>query len=184
MAFKLTLPLFLSLMFLVWGAQTYSQPPHTLTVNKSPSYTYGTVTVTAPSPVLSCDPGCNSISPLYPSGVSVTLTATPASGHVFSGWSGCDSVMGSDSKQCAVSVNSIRTVTANFSSSSVPPMPNGTTEPPAPPTITGAASSTASVSEENANSSSWQWLMFAAVAVLLSIFAFIMFRAWRAYRYS
>jgi len=41
----------------------------------------------------------------------VTLTATPAIGSVFTGWSGCDSVSGT---RCTVTMNRQRSVTAEF----------------------------------------------------------------------
>jgi hypothetical protein len=44
-------------------------------------------------------------------GTSVTLTATPSSGSVFAGWSGCDSTSGN---ACTVTMNQNRTVTASF----------------------------------------------------------------------
>jgi hypothetical protein len=47
----------------------------------------------------------------YPSGTNVTLTATPASGSTFSGWSGSCSGTGT----CSVTMSSNRSVTAGFS---------------------------------------------------------------------
>ena len=46
------------------------------------------------------------------SGTQVKLTATAASGHRFTGWTGCDSASGA---VCTQTVNSNETVTANFS---------------------------------------------------------------------
>ncbi len=48
---------------------------------------------------------------LYYDGSQVTLTATPAQGSVFTGWSGCDSASGN---VCTVYVDDNRTVTAIF----------------------------------------------------------------------
>lgn len=51
-------------------------------------------------------------------GTSITLTAVPAPGSKFVGWSGCDSVT-SDNK-CVVTVNASRIVVANFEELAVP----------------------------------------------------------------
>jgi hypothetical protein len=42
----------------------------------------------------------------------VTLTATPASGSTFAGWSGCDAISGTT---CSVGMSTARAVTASFS---------------------------------------------------------------------
>src|SRR3989475_383503 len=47
----------------------------------------------------------------YDRGTSVTLTASPASGATFTGWSGCDTVSGTT---CTVTMNAARVVTATF----------------------------------------------------------------------
>src|SRR5205807_3266126 len=45
------------------------------------------------------------------SGTMVTLTATPATGSTFTGWSGCDTASGTT---CAVTMSAARSVTATF----------------------------------------------------------------------
>ena len=50
--------------------------------------------------------------------IQVKLTAVPASGSEFAGWSGCDNTTGA---QCTVSMTGLRSVTATFN---VPPPPN------------------------------------------------------------
>src|SRR5207245_1810703 len=77
----------------------------TLTVNSA-----GTVsgTVTSNDGLISC-PGACSVS--YPSGTMVTLTATPARGSTFGGWSG--SCTGT-STTCTVTMSGARSVTATF----------------------------------------------------------------------
>lgn len=44
-------------------------------------------------------------------GATITLTSYPAEGHIFTGWSGCDSIAGN---QCTVSMSGARYVTATF----------------------------------------------------------------------
>ena len=48
---------------------------------------------------------------VHDTGTVVTLTAAPASGSIFGGWSGCDAVAGT---QCTVVLTAARTVTATF----------------------------------------------------------------------
>ena len=68
----------------------------------------GAGTVTSSPSGIECGTDC---SELYPSGTTVTLTATPASGSVFAGWSGCDEVSGAS---CTVTMNAAASVTARF----------------------------------------------------------------------
>jgi hypothetical protein len=75
-------------------------PLHILSVSKTGS---GTVT----GPGIDCGTDC---SELYASGTSVTLTATPASGWLFSSWSGACSGTGN----CTLTMNSNKSVTAAF----------------------------------------------------------------------
>jgi galactose oxidase len=70
-------------------------------------------------------------------GTVATLTATPAAGSTFTGWSGDCSGTGS----CAVTLDQDRAVTATFTLSNAPPSPPPGTEPTPPP---GNAFSTAS----------------------------------------
>jgi YD repeat-containing protein len=76
---------------------------YTLNVNIIPSVG-GTVSGTG----INCPGDCSEI---YNSGTNLTLIATPNSGYIFSFWSGCNSVSG---PTCYVTMNSIKTVTANF----------------------------------------------------------------------
>jgi hypothetical protein len=71
---------------------------------------FGTV---ASSPAgINCTPTCIAT---YANGTSVSLTATPASGQTFTGWSGDCSGLGS----CIVTMSGARNVTANFAASTV-----------------------------------------------------------------
>jgi uncharacterized repeat protein (TIGR02543 family) len=80
------------------------QALYTLTVNKSGS---GSGTVTSSPAGINCGVDC---SENYMQNTSVTLTAAPAAGSVFTGWSGSCSGTGS----CTVSMTAARTVTATF----------------------------------------------------------------------
>jgi len=77
----------------------------TLTVSK---VDLGSGTVTSSPAGINCGGTCSAS---YVSGTTVTLTATPAFLSGFGGWSGCDSVSGTT---CTVSMNSARSVTADF----------------------------------------------------------------------
>ncbi len=77
---------------------------HTLTVSKSGT---GSGTVTSNPSGIDCGSDC---SETYNQGTGVTLTATPASGSTFSGWSGACSGTG----PCQVTINGPIAVTASF----------------------------------------------------------------------
>ena len=89
----------------------------TMDANKSVTANF-TPTVTSYSLATSVNPsgsGTLAVSPAcctYNSGTQVTITAIPASGYQFSGWSGVDSSIGMTGY---VTMNSNRSVTANFS---------------------------------------------------------------------
>lgn len=87
-----------------FNATTSTQ--YTLNVNKAGSGS-GTVSGTG----IACGGDC---SETYNAGTQVTLTATAASGSTFAGWSGACSGTGS----CALTMNSSKTVTATFNTSS------------------------------------------------------------------
>ena len=76
----------------------------TLSVAKAGS---GSGTVTSSPVGINCGADC---SEAYASGTSVTLTASPAAGSTFSGWSGACTGTGS----CVVSMTQARSVTATF----------------------------------------------------------------------
>jgi hypothetical protein len=83
----------------------------------------GSGTVTSSPSGISCGTTC---SRSFSGGATVTLTAVPASGSVFAGWSG-GGCTGTGS--CTVQINSNMTVTAAFNTSAPPP-------PPPPPSGT------------------------------------------------
>ena len=85
---------------------TYRIDP-TLTITKAGT---GTGTVSSSPAGISCGTDC---SETYPTGTLVTLTATPASGSQFGGWSG--SLCSGTSSTCAFTLNSSQSVTATFS---------------------------------------------------------------------
>jgi len=77
---------------------------YALTVSKSGT---GAGTVTSDPAGVSCGSSCSAS---YVSGTSVTLTAVPAAGSLFGGWSGECSGTGS----CTVSMTAAHSVVANF----------------------------------------------------------------------
>lgn len=91
--------------------QTTPPPPatstYTLTVAKS-----GSGTVASTSAGINCGTDC---SEPYASGASVGLKATPASGYVFSGWSGACS---GTATTCTVAMGAAKSVTATFTAQS------------------------------------------------------------------
>ncbi|MCW8965455.1 MAG: hypothetical protein OQK82_02025 [Candidatus Pacearchaeota archaeon] len=78
---------------------------YTLSVNKS-----GSGAITSSPSGINCGSDC---SQTYNNGTSVTLYANPSSGYQFAGWSGACSGTG----PCTVSMNSNKSVTANFAAS-------------------------------------------------------------------
>lgn len=78
---------------------------YTLTISKTGA---GSGTVTSSPAGINCGIDCNEV---YNHGTSVTLTATPASGSTFTGWSGADNASGAS---CVVILTSARMVTAIF----------------------------------------------------------------------
>ena len=89
------------------GAYEYQDPTnYTLTVSKNGS---GSGTVTSADGNINCGSTCSFG---YASGSQVTLTATPASGSTFAGWSGGGC---SGTGSCQLTMSSNQTVTATFS---------------------------------------------------------------------
>ena len=91
------------------GEVTTSGATHTLTVTVS-----GSGSVTSAPAGISCPGTC---SHAYTSGTRVTLTAAPASGSTFAGWSGgvC-----SGTGTCVVTISSDQSVTATFNTTPAP----------------------------------------------------------------
>ena len=79
-------------------------PPHTLTVTKAGT---GSGTVTSSPAGIDCGSTC---AVTFPGGTMVTLTATPAAGSTFTGWSGDCTGTGT----CTVTMDQDRAVTATF----------------------------------------------------------------------
>ena len=77
----------------------------TLTVNRAGT---GSGTATSSDGLISCPSTCTAT---YDGGISVTLTASPASGSTFTAWSGCDTVSGAT---CTVTMTAAKSVTATF----------------------------------------------------------------------
>ncbi len=94
---------------------TFQLQTFTLSVNVVKTVTTagtGNGSVTSAPSGISCGTDC---SEAYSNGASVTLTATPATGSTFTGWSGACTGTGT----CAVSMNSNKTATATFAAQSV-----------------------------------------------------------------
>jgi hypothetical protein len=68
----------------------------------------GNGSVTSSPAGISCGADCSEI---YVIGTAVTMTAQPALGSLFNGWTGCDAVNGAS---CTVAMNAAKSVTANF----------------------------------------------------------------------
>jgi hypothetical protein len=84
----------------------------TLTVNKTGSTGTGTV---MSSPVgINCDAANTDCTESYINNTTVTLTATPAAGSTFTGWSGQVPNTCTTATTCQVTMNQPRTVTATF----------------------------------------------------------------------
>ena len=84
----------------------FSLPSFALTISKS-----GNGSVTSAPAGIDCGATCSAT---YASGTSINLTATPAAGYIFSGWSGCTSSSG---PTCSVTLTAAKTVAATFSPS-------------------------------------------------------------------
>ena len=69
----------------------------------------GSGTVTSGVGAINCGATCTAT---YPQGTSVSLTATPSAGSVFSSWSGA--CTGTDPNTCTIVMNSAQSVTATF----------------------------------------------------------------------
>lgn len=87
-------------------------PGVSLTVTRSGA---GSGTVTSSPAGINCGTACSAS---FQNGTSVTLTATPASGSSFTGWSGACT----GTATCTVSMSQARSVTANFSTSNTFPL--------------------------------------------------------------
>lgn len=85
---------------------TFTRP--VLTVRKT-----GSGLVTSTPAGINCGPVCTAPYNLTDPPLTVTLTATPATGYRFSSWNGCTPKPGAP-LQCTVPMNQSRTVTANF----------------------------------------------------------------------
>jgi PKD repeat protein len=89
-------------------AQFSALPEKALALTKSGT---GAGTVTGKPYAVRCAMACISAKASLYEGGKITLTATPASGSVFAGWSGCEVVEG---KVCIVAMTQTRSVTAQF----------------------------------------------------------------------
>src|SRR5437773_1286986 len=86
---------------------TFTAQRFTLTVTVNRAGT-GNGTVTSSDGSITCPSTCTAT---YDSGISVTLTASPASGSTFTAWSGCDTVSGAT---CTVTMTAAKSVSAKI----------------------------------------------------------------------
>jgi List-Bact-rpt repeat protein/phosphoesterase family protein/concanavalin A-like lectin/glucanase superfamily protein len=93
----------------VFATFTLTLPTFSLTVTKQGT---GTGTVTSNIGGINCGATCSAT---YNSGTAVTLTATPAAGSTFAGWSGACT----GTQTCTVTMNAAQSVTATFTLQSV-----------------------------------------------------------------
>ena len=116
-----------------WGTRiaSFSFPSCTLHQNYTLTVSeVGQGTVTSADGEINCTNGSGTCSAVYASGSLVTLTATPASGSTFSGWSGpC-----SGGNPCNLVMNSDLTATATFAVTSSWAIVNKTSKAGASPT--------------------------------------------------
>ena len=89
--------------------------PSEFSLTVSPAGT-GSGTVTSSPAGINCGIDC---SEAFAAGTEVTLTATPATGSTFSGWSGACTGTGA----CKVTMSATRGVTATFTKEATPPLP-------------------------------------------------------------
>lgn len=111
----------------VTDAGTFNSPTQTFTTSSAPTFALtvnkngtGSGTVTSSPTGINCGATCSAS---FAQGTTVTLTAAPASGSVFAGWSGACTGTGT----CSVTMDAAKTVTATFN-----------TTPAGSPTITAA----------------------------------------------
>ncbi len=97
--------------FSIIAAPASPLPPQTLTLYELGSGT-GNVTGTGASPALNCGNGGSVCGGSYSQGTVITLTATPASGHTFGGWTGACTV--STPNSCTVTMSTNQTIGATF----------------------------------------------------------------------
>jgi CSLREA domain-containing protein len=96
-------------------ADVVAPPKHSLTVSKAGT---GSGTVTSSPGAVSCGATCSAS---YDDGTSVTLTATPATGSTFTGWSGDCSGTGT----CTLTMSADHSATATFTAAIPPPVVGG-----------------------------------------------------------
>ena len=101
---------------------TFALLPRTLTVTKAGA---GSGTVTSSPSGITCAPDCTQA---YDNGTPVTLTADPASGSTFAGFTGAG--CSGAGTTCVVTMDDARSVTATFGLTPPPPPP-----PPPPPAV-------------------------------------------------
>ncbi len=91
---------------------SFSLPSYTLSVQKQPVATAGTIIINPGS--LVCDGACSIKQQNYEQNTTITLQAQPSSNYVFSNWTGVSCQGGNASNICVFSITADTTTTANF----------------------------------------------------------------------
>ncbi|MBZ4193557.1 MAG: right-handed parallel beta-helix repeat-containing protein [Candidatus Contendobacter sp.] len=95
---------------IVYARFTTTAGKNALTVYKASP---GLGTVTSAPAGINCGPSCTGQSANFTSGSAILLTATPAVGSTFVGWTGC-TPLAANPRQCMVIMNTARIVTVRF----------------------------------------------------------------------
>jgi uncharacterized delta-60 repeat protein len=106
--------------------------PFTLSVAKAGT---GSGSVQSSPPGINCGVACSG---QFDDGAGVSLSASPAVGSAFAGWSGAGC---SGAGSCALTMSADQTVTATFTALRPAPPPTAPTPTLAPPTLSGASQS-------------------------------------------
>jgi len=132
-------------------------PTYTLSVSKAGS---GTGTVSSNPAGVSCGSACLSTSASFVQDAQVTLTATPTTGHSFTGWTGaCTNATGT----CTVTMDAAKSVTATFA------------QPPAASMHLGAMTGTKKTSKSSWSASTTVTMHSATHAALSSVLVTVSF---------
>ena len=189
MAYKTIITIIIFALFLfTTGAGAQLPVDYSLLSISKNIYQGGEVRLSNPAK-LYCGVGCARTSNPYLLGAQITLTAVPAEGYIFTGWSGdCSGT----NKECAVIMNSNKTVAANFAAVSAdqrdspaggtrPISPNQSGDKVSPPVSAPIIIVATSSSHSGGFSSGW---FSGILGVFLFIITVLIVLIWRYRRYN